>query len=158
MSQRDAWRWRPVALELRQRRNNLRRNWEDAAGLERDESNRVRNAFAQYRSRDPWYRDRTFRNVVKAGLGWAWPTAAFQTWSIDKSDVARSGGAPTSEYSPGTYDARDVPFGGSTGRRARDPKDWVIPDQPWPDAGGGQGTGGGGTGKSIYSNVRYERY
>jgi len=164
MSQADAWRYRPLANQLQRQRERLRMNWEDAARVDTAASNRVRNngreyirqALSTYRARNPWYRERGFSDVVKAGALAAWPIVAPQVWNLDESDVARSGRPATAgAYSSGTYDAAAVPW---RGEWPRQPKGWDVPDQPWPDEGGGQGSGGGATGKSIYSNVRYERY
>jgi len=169
MSQAQAWRYRPLVSELRQQRARQHMNWEDAARVDTAASNRVRrndlqyirDSFVRYRARNPWYRDRAFGTSAKAGALLSWPIVAPQVWNINKSDVARSGGAAKSEFSPGTYDARDVPFGGSAGSRARGPKNWDQPDQPWPTANDSTAGGGAGGGKHkthFNSKVRYEKY
>lgn len=183
MSQADAWRYRPLASELRNARYNLRPQWDSFLRNEGREQTRVRDAYtewasrmeresrARYANRLERERNRSSRartdedgrgwdpyGAIRGGLTFALPQAVWQTWGLDKSDVARSGRPTVPEYSAGTYDARDVPFGGSSGRRARDPKNWNHGDQPWPIDGAGEGAGGGGGNKHFNSTVRYERY
>lgn len=157
MNQADAWRYRPLASELRNARYNLRPQWDSWLRNEMRESTRVADAYASYRSRQPWYKSRGFWDVIRGASVLGYPQAALQTWGIDESDVARSGRAPQTEYSPGTYDANAVPWRGSGGW-ARNPKGWLDPDQPWPTEEGGGGGGTKGRGKNIYSTVRYTPY
>jgi len=80
--------------------------------------------------------------------------------SSKRAGPAKDDWTTTDMNQGGSYDARDVPFRDDGGSRARGPKNWDQPDQPWPGMDGSEGGGGGGGGgkKHFNSKVRYEKY
>lgn len=97
-----------------------------------------------------------------AGLGGAYGVDVALWGSADtkRNETRRSRGPASTTYSPGTYNAADVPWRGSGGW-ARNPKGWDKPDQPWPtadDSTAGGGAGGAKPKTHFNSKVRYEKY
>lgn len=82
-------------------------------------------------------------------------------WGRDTFDRRGRSGIAATGYNPGNYDAGSVPFRDNGGSRARGPKNWDQPDQPWPTADSSTAGGGAGGGKPkthFNSTVRYEKY
>lgn len=165
MSQSDAWRYRPLASELRSGRSNLRRRWEYSA------ENEARNAARRpAQNREPALRGwdglrwlDKWGGKLYSGFYAGATAAALRDY---ESDVRRSG-SPTDDwgdfrprgyqqYSPGTYSSYDVIWRpDSRDRWDRKPK---PQDMPWPDDTGAAGGGTKGQHKShFFSTVRYER-
>jgi len=170
MSQSDAWRYRPLAQELRTRGGSLRRRWSltqdtaarDAARLQR-ERNRVWN---EGRSNTGYWGN--WRGPATLALPQAYYDAFYRIRGSDESDVRRSGGlAPPRDdwrrgqpaYSGGSYDPGSAPFRtfdvGT--RRPPKPTDGWDPS-PWPTAAGGGGGGGDSRAGKIRGTIRYERF
>ena len=162
MSQSDAWRYRPLASELRSGRSNLRRRWSLSEG------NEQRNALRRdSRDRGADWAGRLFKGYDRWGgkaYGGISALAGHMAFKDYTSDVRRSG-SPNDGWADwgarghrpangGSYDPGVVPWRpGGAQRWARMPKDQ---DMPWPDYNAGGGGGGQGTGKAHFnSKVSY---
>jgi len=163
MSQAEAWRYRPLAQQLRTQRGALRRRWSlsqqnDARTAPRVGPTRRGGTDGLSRFIDRWG-GRGYLGLNALGGNFA--------FSNYQSDVRRSGGlAPPRDdwrrgqpaYSGGSYDPGSTPFRTFDVGAARPPKPQGGWDPtPWPTAAGG---GGGGPNRSgnIRGSIRYERF
>lgn len=160
MSQSDAWRYRPLAQELRTQRGVLRRRWSlseqnDARTAARVGPTRRGGSFNFGRFYDRW------GGRIYSGINALGAQLAVNDY---ESDVRRSGGlAPPRDdwrrgqpaYSGGSYDPGAVPWRPFDVGARRPPKPRGGWDPaPWPVNGGTSQ----GTRKNHWnSSVRYER-
>lgn len=173
MSQAEAYRYRPLAQALRQRRETLRPRWGAAAASEAREAARLRGAQTQY------IRDNIGSMMQRAWSrsswrdGWTGLPAAvlgsLPAWYLSRPGGKKSAAKKRSR-SVDRYEGFDpnVSYGTYTGvvwrpggaaTWGRPPKRWSEPDQPWPTAasGGDSGRVSRGSKTHFNSKVSYVR-
>jgi len=162
MSQSEAWRYRPLAQQLRTQRGALRRRWSlseqnDARTAARVGPTRRGGSNGLSNFIDRW-----------AGRGYLGLNALAGNLAFNdyESDVRRSGelapprddwrrGQPA--YSGGSYDPGSAPFRAFDVGGPRPPKPLDWDPSPWPTAAGGGGGGDSRAGK-LRGAIRYERF